>query len=311
MIVDLVNVVTSDGIHLDGALRRPANGQASRLGVDVVIFHHGVGGNFYNPSFLDRIGDMFLEQGVAVLRVNSRGHDLMYNPTRRGVTNYAQTLAARREAGPLGAAYEIVDESRLDLRAWTDFAEAQGFRRIAHWGHSLGAVKTIYHFANENDPRVQCAVASSPPRQRYSAYMASPAADQFKANFEHANQLIASGDPGGVFRVTVPNPNVFSARTYLDKYGPEERYDIFKHLPKVRLPMLITFGGEEGATPQSADWLSMGGVADALAALAEKQDNLTFCLIDGADHFYTGKLPELWAATQQWFGQVAPAAPVR
>ncbi len=311
MIVDLVNVVTSDGIHLDGALRKPAAGLASTLGVDVVVFHHGVAGNFYNPSFVDRIGDSFLEQGVAVLRVNNRGHDLMYNPTRRGVGNYAQTLAARRDAGPLGAGYEIVDESRHDLRAWIDFAEAQGFRRIALWGHSLGAVKTIYYFANETDPRVQCAVASSPPRQRYSAYMESPAADQFRANFERANQLIASGDPGGLFKVTVPNPNVFSATTYLDKYGPAERYDIFKHLPNVRLPMLVTFGGEEGATPESADWLSMGGVADALAALAEKQENLTFRLIDGADHFYTGKLPELWAAARQWFAQIGAAASVR
>ncbi len=311
MLVDLVSTVTADGIHLDGALRRPEPGRASGPGVDVVIFHHGVGGNFYNPSFLDRIGDALLEQGVASLRVNSRGHDIAYNPTRRGAGNYAQTLASRQEGGPLGAAYEIVDESRHDLRAWVDFAEAQGFTRIAVWGHSLGAVKTIYYFANETDPRVACAVASSPPRQRYSAYMDSPAAEQFRANFDRANQLIASGDPGGTFRVTVPNPNVFSARTYLDKYGPDERYDIFKHLPNVRLPMLITFGGEEGATPQSADWISMGGVADALAQLAERQANLTFRLIDGADHFYTGKVSELWSAAREWLTQVGAAAPAR
>jgi len=270
-----------------------------------------VGGNFYNPSFLDRIGDALLEQGVASLRVNSRGHDIAYNPTRRGTGNYAQTLASRREGGPLGAAYEIVDDSRHDLRAWTDFAEAQGFRRIVVWGHSLGAVKTIYYFANESDPRVACAVASSPPRQRYSAYMAMDEAAQFTANFERANQLVANGDPGGLFRVTIPNPNVFSAQTYLDKYGPAERYDIFKHLPNVTVPMLITFGGEEGATPQSSDWISMGGVADALAKLAEQQANLTFRLIDGADHFYTGKVPELWAAAQRWLGQVSAATAVR
>ena len=54
--------------------------------------HHGVGGNFYNPS-LDAVGDRLLAEGVAVLRVNNRGHDIAYNPVRTGTGNYAQTLA--------------------------------------------------------------------------------------------------------------------------------------------------------------------------------------------------------------------------
>jgi hypothetical protein len=46
MIVDLIYVTTHDGVRLDGTWRKPHLEQASQLGVDVVIFHHGVGGNF-------------------------------------------------------------------------------------------------------------------------------------------------------------------------------------------------------------------------------------------------------------------------
>ena len=50
MKVDLVDVKTRDGVRLDGILREPVS-TPSRLGVDVVILHHGVGGNFYDPAF--------------------------------------------------------------------------------------------------------------------------------------------------------------------------------------------------------------------------------------------------------------------
>jgi pimeloyl-ACP methyl ester carboxylesterase len=309
--VEIVSVTTSDGLRLDGAWRKPESGQAPRLGVDVVIFHHGVAGNFYNPSFVDRLGDELLAAGCAVLRVNNRGHDIAYNATRVGVGDYAQTLASRRERGPQGAAYEIVDESRLDWRAWVDFAESAGYRNIVVWGHSLGAVKTIYYCATEPDERVRCAVASSPPRQRYSAYLTTSRADEVRANVDRATQLIESGEPNSLLHVTVPNPNVFTARTYIDKYGPQERYDIYKHLSNVRLPMLLTLGGLEGATPDSGDALSMYGNAAELASTAASKANLRFDLIEGADHFYTGRVPALWEVARGWLEQVGSAEPAR
>jgi hypothetical protein len=37
----------------------------------------------------------------------------------------------------------------------------------------------------------------------------------------------------------------FSARSYVDKYGPEDRYDYFTRLPQVRVPLLLTSGSLE------------------------------------------------------------------
>ena len=55
MIVDLVQVTTRDGIRLDGTWRQPPLGHAAQLGVDVVILHHGVGGNFYSPGMFEQM----------------------------------------------------------------------------------------------------------------------------------------------------------------------------------------------------------------------------------------------------------------
>ena len=58
------------------ALKGVPLGSVPPLAVDVVILHHGVGGNFYSPGMFEQYSDALLEQGCAVLRVNNRGHDL-------------------------------------------------------------------------------------------------------------------------------------------------------------------------------------------------------------------------------------------
>src|SRR5947208_281114 len=130
MSCELVSVQTADGVGLHGTLRRPATGFGAPAAFDCVVLHHGASANFYGASPLfDRLERGLVAAGSAVLRVNNRGHDIVFNGSR----------------GLLGSAYEIVDDCRHDLRAWTDFGENSGFRRIAHWGHSLGALKSIYY----------------------------------------------------------------------------------------------------------------------------------------------------------------------
>jgi pimeloyl-ACP methyl ester carboxylesterase len=287
MNVELVRTVAADGVRLAGMLRQPAVGGASRLPVDVVIMHHGVGGNFYNEYFQDQMADALLERGCAVLRVNNRGHDLAYNSP----------------AGRLGAAFEVVNDCRHDWTAWIDLAEARGYQRIGLWGHSLGAVKTIYFLATQGDPRVARAIASSPPRFSYSAYLARPDRAAFLADYERARQMLDQGAPNDLLAVDIPTSVVLAARTYVDKYGPEERYDILKHLPNVAVPLLVTIGGEEGARPDSADRFPFGGLADQVVALAGRVPTLTFALIPGADHFYTGQTEALWAAVERWLAR--------
>jgi len=87
--------------------------------------------------------------------------------------------------------------------------------------------------------------------------------------------------------------SIFSARTSLDKYGPQNRYDFFTLLPGVRTPLLITLGGEERDSGFRA-------LAETGEALVKQIPGAGFPLIPGADHFYTGRSGELWAAARFW-----------
>lgn len=287
MNVELVRVVTADGVRLEGTLRLPDSSSASRLPVDVMIFHHGVGGNFYNQTFFEPMADAFLERGCAVLRVNNRGRDLAYNSP----------------AGRLGAAFETVDDCRHDWTAWLDLAASRGFRRIGVWGQSLGAVKTIYFLSAQGDPRIARAITTSPPRFSHSAYRAREDGAAFLAYYDRAQQLVDAGQPETLFAVELPTSFVMTARVYVDKYGPAERYDVLQHLPNVKTPLLVTIGGEEGIYPDRPDRFAFGGLAEQVATLARDLPNVTFELIPGADHAYANRTEQLWAAVERWLQQ--------
>jgi pimeloyl-ACP methyl ester carboxylesterase len=282
MNIELVNTATSDAVQLHGYLRQPeATAAAEALGFDLVICHHGVGDNFYNSSFFDVMGEALLERGCAVLRVNNRGHDQAY-------------LSGQRR---LGAAYEIVDDCRLDFTAWLDFAEQRGFGRVAIWGHSLGAVKTIYFMSVQDDPRIACALASSPPRFSYSMYRSSTNGERFAATIEEAQSLVASGKSEATLEAVVPVARSFSARTLVDKYGPEARYDYFEHLPKVRKPLLLTLGSLE------SDNVSFAPLAQQGPSFAQRWTGVEYREITGADHSYQTRTRELWSAVSDWLAQ--------
>lgn len=287
MQVELVSALTTDEVRLDGYLREPPSVTAT-LGVDLVICHHGVGGSFYAPSFFDAMGDQFLGQGAAILRVNNRGHD------------QASQVAQRR----LGAAYELLDDCRYDFNAWLDFARARGYRSVALWGHSLGAVKTIFFQSVEQRHEVVCAIASSPPRFDYQAYVEAEHGAQFKADIEWAQRRVHEGQPQSLLEATIPQARPFSAATYLDKYGPDATFDYFRALPFVRVPLLLTLGELEVTD------VSFAPLAERGPTLHASWPNLTFDLIGGADHSYTGRAAELWSTARTWLERLTSRRPV-
>lgn len=235
------------------------------------------------------MGDRFLDAGVAVLRVNNRGHDGMYH------------LGPRR----LGAAYEVIDDARRDFRAWCDLASERGYRRLAIWGHSLGAVKTVYVNAVESDARVVCAIASSPPRFVHQAYVDSEHGARFLQDIAAAQASVDAGQPERLIEALIPQPRAFSARTLLDKYGPQARYDYFQYLPNVQIPLLLTLGSLE--IPD----VSFAPLAQRGPGLSSESNLLHYSLIEGADHFYTGRYDALWSAASRFLQTVAAPQPSR
>jgi hypothetical protein len=280
MLVDLVHVTTRDGVRLDGVYQAPA--RLSSCHIDGCILVHGTGSNFYGSTLFDPLAERLVSLGIGVLRVNTRGHDLM------------STTATARGGRRLGAAYEIVDDCRHDLAAWVDLLQTRCGARIGLIGHSLGAVKCLYSQATEPDARIVGIVAISPPRLSHSWFMASDRAAEFRNAYDQAQALVGAGEPGALMEVRLPLPFVVTAAGYVEKYGPDERYDYLKWIGEVPCRTLVTFGAIE-----ARDNMAFRGAADAIAAATPAVGVVTF---DGADHFYTGVRESLIDRIADWVG---------
>lgn len=287
MLTDLVRTTTADGLRLDGILQAPDDRSVSSLALDAVLCLHGVASNFYGATLLEEFVAPCVAQGLAVLRVNTRGHDI--------VTPINTPRGPRR----LGAAYETIDDCHYDVTAWLQFLAARGYSRVALLGHSLGAIKAVYAAAEHAPARPACVIAASPPRLSYSLFMSGPQRADFSAAIQTAEQFVAAGQPQALFEAKVPFPLLVGAAHYLDKYGPGERYDLLKFASRIPCPALLVYGGGE----LERGGIAFAGLPEALRAMPPADKDLELAMVPEADHFYTGARPALVSLVLQWLSR--------
>src|SRR5213079_1706405 len=106
----------------------------------------------------------------------------------------------------------------------------------------LGAVKCLYAQASAPDPAVTCLAAISPPRLSHSWFAASDSGAEFLQTYQRARDLVAAGEPDALLEVRLPLPFVVTAAGYVEKYGPDERYNYLRFIHGVSCPVLLTLG---------------------------------------------------------------------
>jgi hypothetical protein len=122
-----------DGLLMKGYLALSSGNYAT------VIHIHGACGNFYENGFLPVMAQSYVENGINFLTVNTRGHDCMAEAYKDGKLVY------------IGGAYEIVEESNLDIEGVVRFARKFGSKIILQ-GHSSGCHKILYYLVkSKND----------------------------------------------------------------------------------------------------------------------------------------------------------------
>ena len=288
----LVETLTSDGLRLNGFLQtaRP------KLAPALWIVTHGVAGNFYNSSLLASVSDCLLGQGDDVLRINTRGRDAVcYLATRGGMTRG-------------GAAYEQIDDARLDLAAWSQFAYSQGYQHVHYLGHSLGAVKSILHVvatASDQQTRLICL---SPPRLCPSVLSADRKyAQQYQNDVREALEAMARGEPEHLMTIRFPQPMLITAATYLDKYANHQRtgnhtdeevdrYDYMRHVLQLKCRSLWCFGEHEVRGPRS----SFADCDRLLMDAFGHGSTHSIAVVPGGDHAYTGVRDDLTRILSAW-----------
>jgi len=285
--MELLAFNAADGIELHAALHTPSQsppGDAATA-CDAVVYLHGAGSNFYSSTLLAGILPTLQQLGLPVLAINTRGHD--------------SVCSLRSPEGPRrgGAAFETVDQCRHDVRGAVDLLAGRGYGKIALLGHSLGALKAIYSQAHDAHQSVAQIVAISPPQLSYAAFSAGPRRSEFLSTMSRAEQLVAAGEQEHLLNVTIPLPLLITAAGYVDKYGPAERYNLFKFADRLAVPIHYIFGE-----------LEISGRSEAFAGLDRRvrdfadQHGLSadVSVIPGAEHFYTGRMDGLSANIADW-----------
>jgi pimeloyl-ACP methyl ester carboxylesterase len=285
MLVDLVRTTCRDGVRLDGALIPAAAESPPATTIDAILCLHGVGANFYSSGLFEKIGPALASLGIDVLLANTRGHDWYYGQWIGG--SFRQ----------LGAAYEVVDECREDVRAWLRFLRDRGLTRVVLTGHSLGAIKSIYAVTHEPELDAGGLIAISPPRLSYAAFEHSPdASPEFLGSIRTAQKLVEEGRGSELFWARHPFNAQISASSYLDKYGPKERYNIYPLLDRLATAALFTFGSKELTTLG----VPFAAVVELVQQAQPAGGPIDVEIIPEADHIYTGVQGELIKRLEEW-----------
>ncbi|MGF1578841.1 MAG: alpha/beta hydrolase [Gemmataceae bacterium] len=282
MLVDLVQTTTQDGIRLDG-IYQESEAAESPLKLDAVVCLHGTGSNFYGSTLFEFLSGKFLKIGVSVLRVNTRGHD--------GISTAATARGGLRQ----GAAFEVIDDCRADIRAWVNWLAQSQCERVLLVGHSMGALKSLYTVANEKDLSVAGVVAISPPRLSCSWFLENEKTGVFRETLQQSQQLVAADEAQHVMTVTFPLPIVITAGGYVEKYGPEERYNFLNFLADVQPPTLLTFGSIEVENN-----VAFQDSPNVIKHLSPRPKKTTVETILAGDHMYTAVRDELWESMEKW-----------
>ncbi len=285
MKTEICRVNTKDELRLDGLLFAP-EGEARAA----VLHVHGRAGNFYANGFLDAMIENYTKAGIALLSVNTRGHDHIAD-FRIGKT---------KRIIRIGQAFEIFEDCALDIGAWVEFLENKGFKKIILQGHSQGASKIVYYLGQKPRPETAAVVLLSPADPAGILRKYSP--DEFEQNLSLVKEMVARGEGDRLLPDKLRGWYYISAKTFANEMASQEA-DIFPifdngdfgNLEKINKPILAVYGEDE-------DTLIFDAKKDmAIIAPHLKNPKSTTIIINGADHTYLGKEEFIARAIVDWF----------
>lgn len=280
---ELVYAKSEDDIPNGGVIFAPPKASAKRI---AVIWIHGWGVNFYQPSYV-KIGRALAERGYTAIVGNTRMHDLG-NVTWRG---------DKRLRG--GGYWGVASEQVRDIAAWIDFAESRGFKQVVLVGHSAGWAAVTQYQAEKQDRRVIGLVVAS-GTVRPGTGPTDP--DQIA----QATRMMAEGHPDDLVRDPKRSfPSFISAATMLDIVNtPPEFKDFYgtqtetKHpaVTRIKCPLLALYG-TRGDVGNEADLKLLKSSVQRQASGPSRVDTI---MIQNGEHMYTGEEAQVAQTIARW-----------
>lgn len=283
---ELVSMETEDGIVLHGALY-----EAPAAKETAVIIQHGAAMNFYTGMgrFLPA---RFLQGGYSSLSANNRGHDF-------------GTAPDNDKKPVIGLMRDSFKDCVKDLRVLIAFMKGRGYRSLVLLGHSQAIPKIVYAQNQAQFPEVKGLILVSPPPSvtQMMRYLATD--DFYERGLFKARELsdLGMGDQLIVLKGRGTMPWIFTARTFLDFYGPNTPADTEELVREVYCPMLLSRGSQD-FPPVSQELLQR------IKNNSAHPNKTQIVEVAGADHFYLNYENELGGIILDWL-EMLEAGPGR
>jgi pimeloyl-ACP methyl ester carboxylesterase len=275
--VEIHTVRTEDDVTLQLAWIAPRDPQAP-----VVLATHGVGNSFTLSGLWSAL-QLLAGRGWGVAMLNNRGHDWV-----------AMNAGDRRW---IGAAYEKIEDSRLDFQAGQRWLRERGQRRIVMAGHSLGGLKACYTQAHFPGADVVGLAMFSSPRLPDEKVWDWSAHEQLLAR---CRDMVAQGRGEELTHIEMPTntpamKGLMCYRTYINKYGPDAATTALRFADQVRVPTFLLAGELE--KPQLSFSIDM---EKALV----NAPSVRRVMVEGCDHIYSDRHEAVADAAHAWLKEL-------
>ncbi len=286
---ELVKTITSDGLELSGFWMDQKS--------DVAVFHtHGTAGDFYTHSFIEIEGEALAEKNISFLSANNRGHDVFAD-----IRTYDNDHVSWKT---IGGAYEVFEESFLDIDAWITFLEARGVKEIILQGHSLGANKTVYYQYKKHDAHVKAFIHLSP--QNDAGLMRNKFGQK---KYDEVNVLIHKKLEDGKGKEMLPDEYAevcpVSVHAYAGYFIEDGNGNLFPYhnpnnpnwsvLKAIKEPQLLVFGEKDPyILPSTAEAVSV------FKKMINSSSVLTTRILTNASHSFVGYEKQLVEEIMKW-----------
>jgi pimeloyl-ACP methyl ester carboxylesterase len=227
----------------------------------IILILHGTLGH-KDMEIISSQQAILAERGFSSLAIN-----LSFNVDKRsGFYDCAQTHTHKHT------------DAITELGLWIDALKQRGTEDIWLMGHSRGSNQVTWYLSLHDEKAIKGLILIAPPAKDPKTFTKA-----FKKEGENLNDLLAKADKmsnddtmtASLF-LHCKNATV-NAKTFIDYYKNDQRHDTITMLKSLNKPILIIAGTEDKALPN---------LPTKAKALSAAKSNISYAIIEGADHFF-------------------------
>lgn len=285
--ISLHKPYSTDGIELDSILFEPLEKTNK-----IIIHVHGKEGHFIQNHFISVMGQEYPQHGYAFLTFNNRGHDYMADLIKKSATGFSW------EQG--GSAFDILEDSALDIQGVVNYVKDLGFTEIILQGHSLGPHKICYYIVHTPKHPISRLILLTTADVLYQF-------DSSVAEWEKysllAKRMIDEGQGREFMPIKLWSNCPVSAATFWNYTNPQSNCFVFngthpdreyRNFNQITLPMLVINPENDNATGIKQE--------KAIALLRQKSvsKKIETHIVKNAVHNFLSKEDELVRTVVAW-----------